>query len=58
MPLGRISRDLQHAVIVAEDGRFYQHHGFDWKELQKVAEKDMEEGTLGREARPPSASSW
>jgi len=50
VPLGRISRDLQHAVIVAEDGRFYQHHGFDWKELQKVAEKDMEEGTLGRGA--------
>ena len=50
MPLSRISRDLQHAVIAAEDGRFYQHRGFDWKEIQKVAEKDAEEGKLGRGA--------
>jgi len=50
VPLGRISRDLQHAVIAAEDGRFYQHHGFDWKEIRKVAEKDAEQGKLGRGA--------
>jgi monofunctional biosynthetic peptidoglycan transglycosylase len=50
VPLRRISPDLQHAVIAAEDGRFYQHHGFDWKEIQKVAEKDAEEGKLGRGA--------
>ena len=50
VPLGRISRDLQHAVIAAEDGRFYQHKGIDWKELRKVAEKDAEEGRLGRGA--------
>ena len=48
MPLSRISPDLQHAVISAEDGRFYQHHGIDWKEVQKVVDKDMEEGRLGR----------
>ena len=50
VPLDRISRELQHAVIAGEDGRFYQHHGFDWKEIQKVAEKDMEEGKVGRGA--------
>jgi monofunctional glycosyltransferase len=50
VPLYRISRELQHAVIAAEDGRFYQHNGFDWKELQKVAEKNAEEGRLGRGA--------
>jgi monofunctional biosynthetic peptidoglycan transglycosylase len=50
VPLSRISRDLQHAVIAAEDGRFYQHHGFDWKEIQTVAGKDAEEGKLGRGA--------
>jgi monofunctional biosynthetic peptidoglycan transglycosylase len=50
VPLSGISRDLQHAVIAAEDGRFYQHHGFDWKEIQKVAEKDAEDGRLGRGA--------
>jgi monofunctional glycosyltransferase len=48
VPLGRISTELQHAVIAAEDGRFYQHHGIDWKEVQKVVDRDMEEGRLGR----------
>ena len=48
VPLGRISPDLQHAVISAEDGRFYQHHGIDWKEVQKVVDQDMDEGKLGR----------
>src|SRR5690242_9391890 len=32
VPLGRISPNLQHAVVSAEDGRFYEHHGIDWKE--------------------------
>jgi monofunctional glycosyltransferase len=40
--ISQISSDLQHAVIAAEDGRFYQHHGFDWKEIQIVAEDDLE----------------
>jgi len=48
VPLGRISPDLQHAVISAEDGRFYQHHGIDWLEVQKVVDQDMDEGKLGR----------
>ena len=48
VPLSRISPDLQHAVISAEDGRFYQHHGIDWQEVQKVVDKDMEQGKLGR----------
>jgi monofunctional glycosyltransferase len=40
--LSRISPDLQHAVISAEDARFYQHHGFDWKQVQLAAAEDME----------------
>jgi len=48
VPLGHISLDLQHAVISAEDGRFYQHHGIDWKEVQIVVDQDMDEGKLGR----------
>jgi monofunctional biosynthetic peptidoglycan transglycosylase len=48
VPLDRISPDLQHAVISAEDGRFYQHHGIDWKEVQVVVDKDLDEGKLGR----------
>ncbi len=42
VPLGQISPDLQHAVIAAEDGRFYQHHGFDWHEIKIAAEEDKE----------------
>ena len=48
IPLSRIAPDLQHAVISAEDGRFFQHHGIDWKEVQKVVDQDLEEGRLGR----------
>jgi monofunctional biosynthetic peptidoglycan transglycosylase len=48
VPLGRIAGDLQHAVISAEDGRFFQHHGIDWKEVQKVVDQDVEDGRLGR----------
>ena len=47
-PLGRIAPDLQHAVVSAEDGRFFQHHGIDWKEVQKVVDQDVEDGHLGR----------
>ena len=34
----------RHAVIAAEDARFYQHHGFDWQALQLAAQEDMEGG--------------
>jgi len=44
IPLSQISPDLQHAVIAAEDARFYQHHGFDWHAIQHAAEEDMEGG--------------
>jgi monofunctional biosynthetic peptidoglycan transglycosylase len=42
IPLNQISPDLQHAVIAAEDARFYLHHGFDWKQIQIAAHEDME----------------
>ncbi len=35
---------MAHAVISAEDTRFYQHHGFDWKEMGAAVEQDMEAG--------------
>ena len=44
VPLGQISPDFQHAVVAAEDARFYQHHGFDWHAIQLAAEEDMEGG--------------
>jgi len=42
MPLSQISPELQHAVIAAEDTRFYQHHGFDWDEIEIAAKEDLE----------------
>ncbi len=44
IPLSQISPNLQHAVIAAEDARFYQHHGFDWHEIQIAADEDLEGG--------------
>jgi monofunctional biosynthetic peptidoglycan transglycosylase len=46
VPLSQISRDFQHAVIAAEDARFYQHHGFDWHAMEIAAEADMEGGRI------------
>jgi monofunctional biosynthetic peptidoglycan transglycosylase len=46
VPLGKISPDLQHAVIAAEDARFYQHHGFDWHAMEIAAEDDMKGGRI------------
>ena len=42
IPLSQISPDLQHAVIAAEDGRFYQHHGFDWRQIRIATEENFE----------------
>ena len=44
VPLSQISPNFQHAVIAAEDARFYQHHGFDWDEIQIAADEAMEGG--------------
>jgi monofunctional glycosyltransferase len=46
VPLSEISPDFQHAVIAAEDERFYQHHGFDWRAIQIAAEDDLEGGRI------------
>ena len=46
VPLSQISPDFQHAVISAEDARFYQHHGFDWHAIEIEADDDMEGGRV------------
>ncbi len=46
IPLGQIPLDLQHAVIAAEDGRFYEHSGIDWLEIEKVATEESRHGRL------------
>jgi monofunctional biosynthetic peptidoglycan transglycosylase len=44
IPLNQISLDFQHAVVAAEDARFYQHHGFDWHQIEIAAADDLEGG--------------
>lgn len=39
--LGRMSDHLEHAVVAAEDARFYQHNGFDWTEV-RAARRDAQ----------------
>ncbi|MGH9616448.1 MAG: monofunctional biosynthetic peptidoglycan transglycosylase [Acidobacteriaceae bacterium] len=46
IPLSHISPNLQHAVISAEDARFYLHHGFDWHQVQIDAEADVKGGRI------------
>jgi membrane peptidoglycan carboxypeptidase len=46
VPLNRITPDLQHAVIASEDSRFYQHHGFDWVEIQNAIDDQDEDRPL------------
>ncbi len=50
VPLGRISPNLQHAVVAAEDGRFYEHWGIDWKQVEIVLDEEMEDGRPSRGA--------
>ena len=44
VPMRQISPDFQHAVVAAEDARFYKHHGFDWHAIQLAAQDDLEGG--------------
>jgi monofunctional glycosyltransferase len=41
VPLARISPAFRHAVVAAEDARFYQHHGFDWQEIRNAVDDDL-----------------
>lgn len=45
-PLRRIADSLQHAVVAAEDGRFFQHGGIDWLELEKALQERWRGGRL------------
>ncbi len=40
--LDQISPHLLHAVVLAEDGAFYQHHGFDLEQLKLAAQTNLE----------------
>jgi len=38
--LNQISPDMVHAIILAEDDRFYEHHGFDLEQIQIAFERN------------------
>jgi monofunctional biosynthetic peptidoglycan transglycosylase len=42
VPLSRISPAMAQAVIAAEDGRFCEHHGFDFRAIGKAAMNNVE----------------
>ncbi len=46
VPYQRISPHLKRAIIAAEDGKFFQHDGFDWDGIRKAHEKNMREGEV------------
>jgi monofunctional biosynthetic peptidoglycan transglycosylase len=46
VPLSQIAPDVQRAVVVAEDARFWEHEGVDWEAMRGAAEKNWEKGKL------------
>jgi monofunctional glycosyltransferase len=48
--IDNVSQYILNAVIVAEDGRFYQHHGLDFTEIEKSISKNLRKGRLARGA--------
>jgi monofunctional glycosyltransferase len=50
IPLSRLPRYVTKAVIVAEDGTFYEHGGIDWFEVQESIEKNVRERRAARGA--------
>jgi monofunctional glycosyltransferase len=41
VPISQVSRNLIHAVIVAEDAKFFGHEGVDWDAIKESLEKDI-----------------
>jgi monofunctional glycosyltransferase len=50
IPLSRLPKHVVDAIIVAEDGTFFEHGGIDWFEVQESFEKNLEEGRPARGA--------
>lgn len=40
VPLDEMSKWMPRAVVASEDGRFYDHHGFDFKEIQNAIDEN------------------
>ena len=50
VPYARISSSLKKAVIVTEDGAFWQHEGIDYEQLRDAVETNWERGEFARGA--------
>ena len=50
VPLSQVPKDVVNAVIVAEDGLFWSHSGFDWFEFKESMERNLTEGRAVRGA--------
>lgn len=48
VPLSAIDDDLELAVVAAEDTRFFQHTGIDWKAISEAIEDNRERGRVHR----------
>ena len=48
VPLSKLPKHLTDAIIVAEDGTFYEHEGFDWFEVRESLEKNIKERRAAR----------
>jgi monofunctional biosynthetic peptidoglycan transglycosylase len=46
--LDGISDQLEHAVVAAEDARFFEHHGVDWKAIRQAREDNLGRGRAWR----------
>ncbi len=50
VPLDRISKNLQHAVVLAEDDRFFKHSGVDIEAAKEAWETNLRRGRFARGA--------
>lgn len=48
VPLGALGPHLPHAVVAAEDSRFFEHHGVDWPGVRVAVEDNWRRGRLWR----------
>jgi len=46
LPITKIDRDMVRTSIAAEDGKFCQHHGFDWDAIQDAAKRNASGGRI------------
>jgi monofunctional biosynthetic peptidoglycan transglycosylase len=49
-PLSRISKNLQNAVLLAEDDQFFNHNGLDWNAALRAWKTNLRRGRFARGA--------